>query len=101
MPLKTLEILRKSLEIQKSLTNLSGNPEILVKIFGFLEILEISYTILSSEMPLEPALNKFTKFRANATAGSVFRSVTNQTKDMITFSDSYDQTMGSKFNERL
>ena len=46
------EIPRKSLEIRKSLTNLSGNPEILVKIFGISEIPEISYAILGSEMPL-------------------------------------------------
>ena len=42
----------KSLEIRKSLTNLSGNPEILVKIFVISEIPEISYAILGSEMPL-------------------------------------------------
>ena len=40
------------LEFRKSLKNPSGNPEIQAKIFGISEILEISYVIFGSEMPL-------------------------------------------------
>ena len=51
--MKTLEILRRSLEIGKTLTSLSGNPEILLEMSGIAEIREIFYAILGSERPLD------------------------------------------------